>query len=67
MTYDSNALERAEQYRSMAASFRRALPGCTNDAVKSSYRQLAASYEQLAQSVEHFHEIGIGCEDPKGH
>ena len=65
--YDNRPLERAEQYRSMAAEFRRALKRCSNDSVKSSYRQLAASYEQLAHSVEHLYEIGIGRPDPKDH
>lgn len=65
--YATKPLERAEQYRSMAASFRKALKRCSNDTVKASYRQLATSYEQLAQSAEHLYEIGIGRPDPKNH
>lgn len=67
MMYDARPLIRAEQYRTMAAEFRRALKRCSSDTVKVSYRQLAASYEQLASSVEHFYEIGGGPRHPKGH
>jgi len=65
--YDSKPLERAKQYRSMAAEFRRALKRCPDETVRSSYRQLATSYEQLAHSVEHLYEIGVGRPDPKDH
>ncbi len=63
MMYDK-PLERAVQYRTMAAEFRQAFQRCSNDVVKSRYRLLATSYEQLAYSVEHLYQVEA---DPKDH